>query len=352
MARQIAFYGKGGIGKSTVVANVTASLAAMGNRVLQVGCDPKGDSSRTLLGGKSQVAVLDLLRQATGPGQRQKLPIAVEDMVQTGFGGVETIEAGGPEPGFGCAGRGITMTMETMTKLGVFARGHDFVFYDVLGDVVCGGFAVPIRDSYAEEVYLVVSGEFMALYAANNICKGVARFAERGKTRIAGIVANERQVKGEREIIEAFADRVGTRLVEFVPRDPVVQAAENEKKTVIEFAPESGMANVYRGLARKVAAAPSLVLPTPLSEEELEGLFLEARDGAQIAATRTTSAPRPARPAPAAAVRPAAARRRRTSGARRPFVPAIVEAAEPTDERERCAPSHPAAIAWSLAKPS
>jgi nitrogenase iron protein NifH len=227
MARQIAFYGKGGIGKSTVVANVTAALASMGHRVLQVGCDPKGDSSRTLLGGKSQVAVLDLLRQATGTGQRQRLPIAVDDMVQKGFAGVDTIEAGGPEPGFGCAGRGITMTMETMTKLGVFARAYDYVFYDVLGDVVCGGFAVPIRDSYAEEVYLVVSGEFMALYAANNICKGVARFAERGKTRIAGIVANERKVKGEREIIEAFAERIGTRLVEFVPRDAAVQAAEN-----------------------------------------------------------------------------------------------------------------------------
>jgi len=350
MARQIAFYGKGGIGKSTVVANVTASLAAMGHRVLQVGCDPKGDSSRTLLGGKSQVAVLDLLR-ATGPGRRQKRPIAVEDMVQTGFLGVETIESGGPEPGFGCAGRGITMTMEAMTKLGVFARGHDFVFYDVLGDVVCGGFAVPIRDSYAEEVYLVVSGEFMALYAANAICKGVARFAERGRTRIAGIVANERQVRGEREIVEAFADRVGTRLVELIPRDPVVQAAENAKKTVVEHAPSSPMAAVYRGLARKVAGPATLVLPRPLSNEELEALFLETHDRAEASASRTSSAPRPARPVPPPARREKSPRRPRPGGARRPFVPARVAEEAPAAQGERRGPEHPAAIAWGLAKP-
>lgn len=193
--RQIAIYGKGGIGKSTTTQNLTAGLLELEKKVLVVGCDPKADSTRLLLGGLHQKTVLDTIRD-------NKTEIKLEDLEKTGFKGVRCVESGGPEPGVGCAGRGIITSISMLENLGAYTEDLDYVFYDVLGDVVCGGFAMPIREGKAQEIYIVASGEMMALYAANNICKGIARYAERGDVRLGGIICNSRNV--DRELAQAI----------------------------------------------------------------------------------------------------------------------------------------------------
>lgn len=269
--RQIAIYGKGGIGKSTVCQNLAASLAVdQRARVMVVGCDPKADSTRLLLGGLSQETVLDTMRTSKQGGD-----VSIRGIVQTGFGGIACVESGGPEPGVGCAGRGIITAINTLEARQCFDDDLDYVFYDVLGDVVCGGFAMPIREGKAKEVYIVASGEYMSLYAANNICKGIARYAKRGGTRLGGIICNARNVKAEHELVEEFARRVGSQLTHFIPRNEVVQQAEINRKTVIEFAPENACAQEYRVLAQAVATNDNLCVPMPLEQEELEALMLE-----------------------------------------------------------------------------
>lgn len=168
--RQIAIYGKGGIGKSTTTQNLTAGLAESGKKVMVVGCDPKADSTRLLLGGLAQRTVLDTLRET---GDSIELPNILRD----GYLGIKCVESGGPEPGVGCAGRGIITSINLLERLGADTEELDYVFYDVLGDVVCGGFAMPIREGKAKEIYIVASGEVMALYAANNISKGKSKSA-------------------------------------------------------------------------------------------------------------------------------------------------------------------------------
>ena len=242
--RQIAIYGKGGIGKSTTTQNLTAGLTEFGKNVLVVGCDPKADSTRLLLGGLAQRTVLDTLRQ-------EGEDIDLDAVVKTGFGNTKCVESGGPEPGVGCAGRGIITSIGLLERLGAYTEDLDYVFYDVLGDVVCGGFAMPIREGKAQEIYIVASGEMMALYAANNIAKGVQKYAKKGGVRLGGIICNSRNVDGELELLEAFAKELGTQLIHFVPRDNVVQRAEIRKKTVIEFEPEAKQADEYRALAKK-----------------------------------------------------------------------------------------------------
>ena len=186
--RKVAIYGKGGIGKSTTTQNTVAGLAEMGKKVMVVGCDPKADSTRLLLGGLAQKSVLDTLRE-------EGEDVEIEDVAKPGFSGTICVESGGPEPGVGCAGRGIITSINLLESLGAYADsvGLDYVFYDVLGDVVCGGFAMPIREGKAQEIYIVVSGEMMAMYAANNICKGVAKFAESGGVRLGGLICNSRK---------------------------------------------------------------------------------------------------------------------------------------------------------------
>lgn len=267
--RQVAIYGKGGIGKSTTTANTTAAMASIGKKILQVGCDPKHDSTKMLLGGKAQVTVLDIIKEKGQDG------VSYDDIILVGYGGIRCVEAGGPEPGIGCAGRGVIYAFETLERLGAYNEEYDFIFYDVLGDVVCGGFAMPIRSGYAKEIYLVASGELMSLYAANNICKGIIKFAKRGDTRLAGIIGNERKVKNERELMGEFARRIGSQLMQFIPRHPIVQRAEINKKTVIEFAPESDQAEVYRTLAKRIVENDRFVIPEPLAQEELERLVYE-----------------------------------------------------------------------------
>ncbi|MBF0525508.1 MAG: nitrogenase iron protein [Deltaproteobacteria bacterium] len=267
--RKIAIYGKGGIGKSTTTQNTVAGLAEMGRRVMVVGCDPKADSTRLLLGGLSQKTVLDTLR-AEGED------VELEDIRKRGFKGVVCTESGGPEPGVGCAGRGIITSINMLEQLGAYAESEklDYVFYDVLGDVVCGGFAMPIREGKAQEIYIVVSGEMMAMYAANNICKGIVKFAEGGGVRLGGLICNSRKVDNEREMIEALAEKLGTQMIHFVPRDNMVQKAEINRKTVIEYMPDHPQADEYRILAKKIEENPMFVIPKPLAIEELETLLI------------------------------------------------------------------------------
>jgi nitrogenase iron protein NifH len=268
--RKIAIYGKGGIGKSTTTQNTVAGLAEMGRRVMVVGCDPKADSTRLLLGGLSQNTVLDTLR-AEGED------VELEDIRKAGFKGVICVESGGPEPGVGCAGRGIITSINLLEQLGAYAGSEklDYAFYDVLGDVVCGGFAMPIREGKAKEIYIVVSGEMMAMYAANNICKGIVKFAEAGGVRLGGIICNSRKVDNEEGMIIAFAEKLGTQMIHFVPRDNMVQRAEINRKTVIEFDPAHSQADEYRTLARKIEENEMHVVPKPMHTDELEKLLIK-----------------------------------------------------------------------------
>jgi nitrogenase iron protein NifH len=267
--RKIAIYGKGGIGKSTTTQNTVAGLAEMGKKIMVVGCDPKADSTRLLLGGLAQKTVLDTLRE-------EGEDVVFDDIVKPGYGNTSCTESGGPEPGVGCAGRGIITSINMLEQLGAYDedKALDYAFYDVLGDVVCGGFAMPIRDGKAEEIYIVVSGEMMAMYAANNICKGIVKFAQAGAVRLGGLICNSRLVDNEQQMIEELAKKLGTQMIHFVPRDNMVQKAEIHRKTVIEYAPEHPQADEYRTLARKIHENKLFVVPTPLEIEELEGLLI------------------------------------------------------------------------------
>ncbi len=268
--RKIAIYGKGGIGKSTTTQNTVAGLVEAGFNVKVVGCDPKADSTRLLLGGLAQKTVLDTLREE---GEE----IDLDDIVKVGYGGVRCVESGGPEPGVGCAGRGIITSINLLEQLGAWDEKYkiDYTFYDVLGDVVCGGFAMPIREGKAEEIYIVVSGEMMAMYAANNICKGIKKYAQAGTVRLGGLICNSRNVDNEREMIEELARQLGTRMIHFVPRDNMVQRAEINRKTVIEFNPEHNQADEYRALSRAINENTQFVIPNPLAMEELETLLID-----------------------------------------------------------------------------
>ncbi|MFZ2089472.1 MAG: nitrogenase iron protein [Desulfobaccales bacterium] len=268
--RKIAIYGKGGIGKSTTTQNTVAGLAEMGRKVMVVGCDPKADSTRLLLGWLAQKSVLDTLRE-------EGEDVDLEDIRRTGFSGTVCVESGGPEPGVGCAGRGIITSINLLEQLGAYADSEklDYAFYDVLGDVVCGGFAMPIREGKAKEIYIVVSGEMMAMYAANNICKGIVKFAEAGGVRLGGLICNSRKVDNELEMIEALAAKMGTQMLHFIPRDNMVQRAEINRKTVIEFDASHPQADEYRTLARKMEANEMHVIPKPMTTDELEKLLID-----------------------------------------------------------------------------
>ena len=266
--RQIAIYGKGGIGKSTTTQNLTAGLVELGKKVMVVGCDPKADSTRLLLGGLAQKTVLDTIRD-------EGEDIELDKIMREGFGETRCVESGGPEPGVGCAGRGIITSINMLENLGAYTDDLDYVFYDVLGDVVCGGFAMPIREGKAKEIYIVASGEMMALYAANNIAKGIQRYARTGGVRLGGLICNSRNVDRELDLLRAFAKELGTQLLYFVPRDNIVQRAEINKKTVIEYKPDSSQAQEYRNLAQAVIDNTKFDIPTPMTQERLEEILME-----------------------------------------------------------------------------
>ncbi len=273
--RQIAIYGKGGIGKSTVASNLSMAFREQGLEVMQVGCDPKRDSTRCLTGGRMIPTVLETLREHLRAG-RDQTAVTLSDIVFVGDRGVRCVESGGPEPGIGCAGRGVLTALQILRDLKAFDTfGVDVVVYDILGDVVCGGFAQPIREGYAEEIYLLCSGSFMSLYAANNIAKGIQRLARRGEAGLAGIICNSAGDEAfERRVLTAFAAALGTELVATVPRSPVIQACEVEGRTVLEHSPHSQEAEVFRALASQILARHTRVIPTPIEDmSELEALY-------------------------------------------------------------------------------
>ena len=266
--RQIAFYGKGGIGKSTTSQNTIAALSE-NNRIMIVGCDPKADSTRLMLHCKAQTTVLHL---AAERGTVED--IELDEVVIPGYNNVLCVESGGPEPGVGCAGRGIITAINFLEEEGAY-ENLDFVSYDVLGDVVCGGFAMPIREGKAQEIYIVTSGEMMAMYAANNIARGILKYAHTGGVRLGGLICNSRNVNCEAELITELARRLGTQMIHFVPRSKQVQEAELRRMTVIEYTPNHPQADEYRTLANKIEKNEMFIVPTPISMEELEELLVD-----------------------------------------------------------------------------
>lgn len=244
--RKIAIYGKGGIGKSTTTSNLSAALSGKGYKVMQIGCDPKADSTKNLMGGKRIPTVLE---QVKNKGDLLKL----EDIVYKGFSGVLCVESGGPTPGVGCAGRGIISAFEKLEELKAFeVYEPDIVIYDVLGDVVCGGFAMPIRDGYAKEVYIVSSGEMMSLYAANNIASAIRNFGKRGYAQLQGLILNAKNIPGEQDIVNEALIEIGTKMIHYIPRSSDIQYAESHGGTIFETMIESQMHDVYNTLADKI----------------------------------------------------------------------------------------------------
>ncbi len=260
--KQIAIYGKGGIGKSTTTSNISAALSAAGYKVMQFGCDPKSDSTNTLRGGNYIPTVLDTLRE--------KNSVKAHEVIFEGFNGIYCVEAGGPAPGVGCAGRGIITAVQLFKQQNIFEElDLDYVIYDVLGDVVCGGFAVPIREGIAEHVFTVSSADFMAVYAANNLFKGIHKYSNTGGALLGGVIANSINAPYAKDIIDDFVKQTNTQVVEYVPRSVTVTQSELQGKTTIEAAPDSKQAKVYKALAAKIAGHEESKVPSPLEVSEL-----------------------------------------------------------------------------------
>jgi nitrogenase iron protein NifH len=260
--KQIAIYGKGGIGKSTTTSNISAALSTLGYKVMQFGCDPKSDSTNTLRDGKYIPTVLDSLRE--------KPNLKAAEVIHTGFNGIFCVEAGGPAPGVGCAGRGITTAVQLFKQQHIFEElDLDYVIFDVLGDVVCGGFAVPIREGLAEHVFTVSSSDFMAVYAANNLMNGIKKYANAGGALFGGVIANSINQPYSKAIIDDFVKQTKTQVVEYIPRSVTVTQSELQGKTTIEAFPESEQAKVYKELAKKIASHEISKVPEPLTVSEL-----------------------------------------------------------------------------------
>ena len=267
--RQIALYGKGGIGKSTISSNLTAALTCKNIKPAQIGCDPKADSVNTLMDGKFIETISEITREYGNSKE------ALQKAIYKGFNDILCMEAGGTFPGQGCAGRGVLVALDLIRQYKIFEQNNiDLVVYDVLGDIVCGGFAQPIRHGFAEEVYIVTSGEYMALYAANNIAFSIKQFAQQGlKVRVGGIIGNLRNIQNENEIIKNFAEKLKLPVIQMIPRSDYVQKAEIKGKTVVEVFPDSEQAEVYFELASKILGNKNKFIPESLSKQELLGII-------------------------------------------------------------------------------
>ena len=253
---KIAIYGKGGIGKSTISSNLSAIISKSGKKVLHVGCDPKGDSTRNLMGRKIPTVISIL---------KEKDNLNREDIIYKGFNGIECVETGGPEAGIGCAGRGIITTMEELEDLKVFDEDRDVIIYDVLGDVVCGGFAVPMREKYADIIYIVTSSEFMSIFAANNIMKSIKNFSKMKNIKFGGLIHNQRNNNSSINILKIFADMTKSKIIGEIPFS----------KTIAEMYPNSDLCNNFLELSEKILSNQDDLTFSPLSEEEMEYLAAE-----------------------------------------------------------------------------
>ena len=260
--RQLAIYGKGGIGKSTTTSNLSAALSDMGYKVMQFGCDPKADSTNTLRDGSYIPSVLELLRDRSS--------VDAHDAIFKGYNGIYCVEAGGPAPGVGCAGRGITTAVQLLKQQRIFEELElDYVIYDVLGDVVCGGFAVPIREGIAEDVFTVSSSDFMAIYAANNLFRGIQKYSNSGGALLGGVIANSINNEFQAKVIDDFVALTKTKVVQYVPRSLTVTQSELKGKTTIEAQPDSDQAKVYRELAKRIVEHEISHVPSPLEPAQL-----------------------------------------------------------------------------------
>ncbi len=281
--RQIAFYGKGGIGKSTIGSNIVAALSDSGLSVLMIGCDPKSDCTRNLTGEVQIPTILDVSRdkgiERLGLEELvEGKEIKLDEVVHKGYGGVHCAECGGPRPGFGCAGRGVIVAIDLLNKLNVFEElKPDIVLYDVLGDVVCGGFAMPLRRGLADEVYIVTSADYLALYAANNISKGISEFANKGGSPLGGIIYNVRGMLDEADVVYDFAEKIGSHVIGHIPNAHEIAEAEIDGNTVIEYDGNTEIASLFRELAVKIYNNTQTSVPKPLSPDEMVKIGKEIR---------------------------------------------------------------------------
>ena len=258
--KQIAIYGKGGIGKSSISSNLSVNLASEGLEVLLIGCDPKSDSTINLFGGRRIDTVLDLYRKGiTDP----------EKLIFEGYNGVKGVEVGGPAAGVGCAGRGILVALKTLSKDYYLEKGFDIVIYDVPGDVVCGGFAGPAREGYADEIYIVTSGEYLSVYAANNIAKGLFNL----NVKMGGIIGNMRGIPNEEDKIRSYSEEIDSQLINVVERNPKIYESEIEGKTVLEKYPNDPLNTKFKDIGNKIIKNKKSKVPNPTTDEKIRSII-------------------------------------------------------------------------------
>ncbi len=278
--RQIAIYGKGGIGKSTVAAHLSYSLAKKGHKVLQMGCSPKNDSTRPLLQSFCPTVIDVLGKHEFEYDEIEPGEIIFKSPLTFDHGGeIFCAESGGPEPGIGCGGKGVIEAIEALSRLEIVDEYNiDVIIYDILGDVVCGGFSLPIRKGYAEETYVVTSGELEALYQVTNVSKAIRRFKKRSGAKLGGIIVNLRRMKNEEQMVKDFAETIGTQVVGITPYSQLVKELGGQGKTVFEGAPDSDEATIYKEMADRITENKNFVLPKAMEFKELYEWWLQYID--------------------------------------------------------------------------